>query len=313
MNMAAVSVLSNIRIWIVLGVVCALIIGPIGNFSSTLLMIVLIIQMTLSMDGLTFNAESFKKNRKQIIYAVAACFVLSAGMTLLIGSLFMTGHPNIWNGWVLLAAVPCAVSCVMMSYVLRGNTVMCVLALTSIYLIALVFTPLLVKAIIGESVSVLNIFTYVILFVAVPMVASVPMKKVKISRSTRVIAINFLIFVMVFLSLGQNRGSLFSQPDVVVLVAIACVIRIFGASLVMLYLMKRKGVARDNVIVYLSMAVWKNSGLAATLAFVLFGSVAEAAIPCAISLLVEVLWFAVMSGYIERVWPSKTPSPAVNG
>jgi len=126
--------------------------------------------------------------------------------------------------------------------------------------------------------------------------------------------INIMLFMLVFLSLGQNRGSLIAEPDVVVLVIIACLIRVFGVSLVMLYLMKRKGVSRDNSIVYLPMAVWKNSGLAATLCFVLFGSVAEAAIPCAISLLIEVLWFAVMSSYMERVWPSsKDPSPAVNG
>ena len=312
--MAAVNILSNIRFWIILGVACALIIGPVGDLSSTLLIIVLIVQMTLSMDGLAFNADSFKKNRNQILYAIAACFVLSAGTTLLIGSFFIADHPDIWNGWVILAAVPCAVSCVMMSFVLRGNMVMCVLSLTAIYLIALVVTPFMTKAIIGESVSALSIFSYVILFVAVPMAASVPMKKVKMSRTVRVIAINVMIFMLVFLSLGQNRASMFSEPGVVILVAVACVIRIFGVSLVLLYLMKKRNVDRDNGIVYLSMAVWKNSGLAATLCFVLFGSVAEAAIPCAISLLIEVLWFAAMSGYIEKVWPSsKGPLSAANG
>jgi len=312
--MEVVNTLTNVRFWIILGVICALIVGPIGDISSKLIIIVLIIQMTLSMDGLTFNAESIKKNRNQILYSIAACFILSAGVTLLIGSFFITGHPNIWHGWVLLAAVPCAVSCVMMSFIMKGNTVMCVLALAVIYFIALAATPLITRAIIGESVSISSIFSYVILFVVVPMAASVPMKKVKINRNVRVTIINIMLFMLVFLSLGQNRGSLIAEPDVVVLVIIACLIRVFGVSLVMLYLMKRKGVSRDNSIVYLPMAVWKNSGLAATLCFVLFGSVAEAAIPCAISLLIEVLWFAVMSSYMERVWPSsKDPSPAVNG
>jgi len=312
--MAAVNILSNIRFWIILGVACALIVGPVGDISSTLLIIVLIVQMTLSMDGLNFNAENLKKNRNQVLYAIAACFVISAGTALLVGSFFIADHPDIWNGWVMLAAVPCAVSCVMMSFILRGNTVMCVLALTAIYLIALMLTPFMTKVIIGESVSALNIFSYVVLFVAVPMAASIPMKKVKISRTVRVIAINAMIFIMVFLSLGQNRGSLFSEPGVVILVAIACAVRIFGVSIVMLYFMRKRNVNRDNGIVYLSMAVWKNSGLAATLCFVLFGSVAEAAIPCAISLLIEVLWFAAMSGYIEKVWPSgEKPLPAANG
>jgi len=301
--MAAVSTLSDMRFWIVLGIIAALLIGPIGDFSSTLVVAVLIIQMTLSMDGLSFNAESLKKHRTSIIYSLIACFGISTAATLAIGYLFIAGHPDIWNGWVLLAATPCAVSVVTMSFFFRGNTTMCVLSVAVIYIAALALTPLITWAILGESVSVLRIFSYVILFVVVPMAASVPLKKVKINRTARVIAINAMLFTMVFLSLGQNRGFLFSEPWIIILVAAACVIRIFGVSIAMLYLLKKKGVARDKSVVYAPMAVWKNSGLAVTLCFVLFGSAAEAAVPCAISLLIEVLWFAVISGYIEKLWP----------
>ena len=311
--MAAVNALSNMSIWIALGVVFALIVGPIGDFSSTLLIIVLIIQMTLSMDGLTFNKENLEKNRNQILYAVAACFIISMGVTLAVGHFFIADHPDIWNGWVLLAVVPCAVSCVTMSFLLRGNTLMSVLALAVIYFIALVLTPTLTRMIIGESISVLKIFSYVILFVVIPMAASIPMKKVKMSRTVRVVAINVMIFLMVFLALGQNREHLFSAPGIVLLVIAACIIRVFGVSFFMLYLMKKKGTNRENAMVYLPMAVWKNSGLATTLCFVLFGSAAEAAIPCVISLLIEMLWFALISSYMDRLWPvSKDQSHAVN-
>ena len=307
--MAAANILSNLSFWIILGIVCALIIGPIGSFSSTLMIIVLIIQMTLSMDGLNFNTDNLKKNRKQILYSIVACFVISSGVTLAVGSLFAAGHSNIWNGWVLLAAVPSAVSCVTMSFFLRGNTMMCVLSMAVIYLAALVLTPSITMGMIGESVSIPKIFSYVVLFVAIPMAASVPMKKVKISRTVRVIVINAMIFIMIFLSLGQNREYLLSEYGVVLLVIAACVIRIFGVSFVMLYFMKKRNADRGNSMVYLPMAVWKNSGLATTLCFVLFGSAAEAAIPCAISLLIEVLWFAAISGYIERVWPADKDVP----
>ena len=309
--MAAVNILSDIRFWIVTGVACAAIIGPVGDLSSAIVIIVLIAQMTLSMDGLSLSSDSIKKNKNQIALSAAACFIISTAVTLLIGSFFISGHPNLWNGWIMLAAVPCAVSCVTMSFFLKGNTMMCVLALAVIYFAALAVTPLTSRALMGESVSVLRIFSYVILFVIIPMAASVPMKKLRINRTARVIAINVMMFVMVFLSLGQNRGYIFSEPGVVMLVAAACVIRIFGVSMVMLYLMKRRGVRRDNGIVYLSMAVWKNSGLAATLCFVLFGSAAEAVLPCAISLLIEIVWFAAISGYIEKTWPAvKEPGPA---
>jgi BASS family bile acid:Na+ symporter len=308
--MAAMNALSNVRVWIVLGIICTLIIGPIGDISSTLIIIVLIIQMTLSMDGLSFNGKTLRENKRAISYSLIACFGISTVSALLLGHLFIADHPEIWKGWVMLAAVPCAVSVVTMSFFTRGNTTMCVLSLAVIYIIALALTPLITRALIGESVSVLKIFSYVILFVAVPMAASVPMKKAKISRAVRVVAINALMFFIVFLSLGQNREYLFSETGIVLLIAAACAVRVFAVSFVVLYLLKKKGTDRDNSMVYIPMAVWKNSGLGVTLCFVLFGSMAEAAIPCAISLLVELLWFALMTGYIEKVWPSNADSPS---
>jgi len=241
-----------------------------------------------------------------------ACFGISTLVTLAIGSLFIADHPEIWNGWIMLSAVPCAVSCVAMSFYFRGNTTMSVLSLAVIYFLALAVTPLITWALMGESVSVLKIFSYVILFVVVPMAASVPMKKVKIKRNTRMIAINILMFAMVFLALGANRNVLSTEPEIVLLVIAACIIRVFVVSFLMIFIFKRRGSGRDNAVVYIPMAVWKNSGLATTLCFVIFGSAAVAALPCAISLLIEVLWFAVLSSYLDKVWPRKddTLSPA---
>ncbi|AIZ56347.1 sodium bile acid symporter family protein [Candidatus Methanoplasma termitum] len=311
--MALIGTLSNMRYWIILGVAMALLIGPIGDFSSNLLIIVLIIQMTLSMDGLTLNSENIKKNKRPILYSVIGCFGISAGVTLIIGSFFISGHQDLWNGWVLLAAVPCAVSCVTMSFYLKGNTTMCVLALAVVYFLALALTPLITLVMLGEAVSVLKILSYVILFVVVPMAASFPLKKIKIDRTTRMITVNIMMFLMVFLALGANRDFLSSEPVVVILVIIACIVRVFVVGFLMTHIFKKKGSNRENALVYIPMSVWKNSGLATTLCFVLFGSAAGAALPCAISLLVEVLWFASISSYIEKIWPSDNPISAVNG
>jgi len=301
--MAAVNIFSDTRIWIVLGVIFALIVGPAGDISSTLLVIVLIIQMTLSMDGLSFNTKILSENKRSIVCSVLVCFGVSSGAILLLGSFFIADYPEIWKGWVMLGAVPCAVSVVTMSFFSKGNATMCVLSLAVIYLIALAFTPLVTKVLIGESVSVLKIFSYVILFIVIPMAASVPLKKANISRTARVVAINVMLFLLVLLSLGQNREYLFSEPGIVLLVAAACAVRIFAVSFAVLYILRKKGVRRDNGMVYIPMAVWKNSGLGVTLCFVIFGSASAAVIPCAISLLIELLWFAVMSKYIEKAWP----------
>jgi BASS family bile acid:Na+ symporter len=303
-TMAAADILSNIRVWIIAGIICAFIIGPISDITSTLIIFVLIVQMTLSMEGLSFEKKTLNENKKPILYSVIACFGISTFTALLMGTLFIADHPDIWKGWVMLAAVPCAVSVVTMSFFTKGNTTMCVLSLAVIFFLALILTPLITLMFMGESVSVVKIFSYVVLFVIVPIGMSFPMKKVKISRTTRTVLINIMMFMLVLLSLGQNREYLISEPAIVLLVAAACVIRIFVVSFLMLHLMKKKGSSRNNSMVYIPMAVWKNSGLAVALCIILFSDTAGVVIPCVISLLVEVLWFAVITKYIERTWPS---------
>jgi len=303
--MAAADILSNVRVWIIMDVICALIVGPIGDITSTLIVVVLIIQMTLSMDSLSFDKKSLNENKRPILFSVAACFGISTVSALIMGSFFIADHPDIWKGWVMLAAVPCAVSVVTMSFFTKGNTTMCVLSLAVIYFLALIVTPLITTTFLGESVSVLRIFSYVVLFVIVPIGLSFPMKKVKISRTTRMILINIMMFMLVLLSLGQNREYLFTESTIVLLVAAACAVRVFLISFVMLYLMKKRK-SRENSMVYIPMAVWKNSGLGVTLCIVLFAGESGAVMVCVISLMIELLWFAIISRYIEKVWPSST-------
>ena len=312
--MAAADILSNVRVWIILGVICAIVIGPIDDITSTLIIFVLIIQMTLSMENLSFDKKNLSDNKKPIVYSVIACFGISSATALIMGSFFIADYPDIWNGWVMLAAVPCAVSVVTMSFFTKGNMTMCVLSLAVIYFLALILTPLITTAFMKDvegSVSVLKIFSYVVLFVAVPIGLSFPMKKVKIKKTTRMILINIMLFFLVLFSLGQNREYLFSETTVVLMVAAACVVRIFLVSFVMLYFLKRSA-SRENSMVYIPMAVWKNSGLGVTLCIVLFSGSSGAVIPCVISLLIELLWFALLSRYIEKVWPStvSVPSPS---
>ncbi|MCL1811818.1 MAG: Na+-dependent transporter, partial [Methanomassiliicoccaceae archaeon] len=101
--MAAVNILSNVGVWIIMGIICAIVIGPLGDISSTLIVIVLIIQMTLSMDGLSFSSKTIRENKKAITYSLIACFGISTIAALLLGSLFIENYPEIWKGWVMLA------------------------------------------------------------------------------------------------------------------------------------------------------------------------------------------------------------------
>ena len=49
---------------------------------------------------------------------------------------------------------------------------------------------------------------------------------------------------------------------------------------------------------------WKNSGMSASLTMGLFAAtMPEAVLPCVVSLIVEAVWFAFLTKYIDRMWP----------
>ncbi len=312
--MALLNILTNVRYWIVLGVVLAFLVGSWGPSTSILVIIILMIQMTLSMDGLTLRKSDLIENKKPILWSVLSALVISSASALAVGALFITAYPDIWKGWVMLASVPAAVSVITVALYMKGNMIMTVLSTTVIYIIALLFTPLLTYLFIGNAISPLEIFKYVLLFIAVPILATIPLKKVKINRNVKVIVINAMMFLLILLSVGFNKNYIFGEPMVVLYVAIASFVRIFVVSFVMVRILKKTGCSRDNGVIYVAFAVWKNSGLATTLCLVLLTDAAEAVIPCVISLLIETLWFAVMASYINRLWPEEEPlSVGING
>ena len=55
---------------------------------------------------------------------------------------------------------------------------------------------------------------------------------------------------------------------------------------------------------YVTFAYWKNSGMAASIYMSLFAAtLPEAVLPCVVSLIIETVWFALLTKYIDSMWP----------
>jgi BASS family bile acid:Na+ symporter len=301
--MGLISVLLNVRCWILAAVILAVIYGPLGDYASILLIIVLIVQMTLSMDGLSLNRTLLKKESRNIAYSLISCFVISSGTALLCGLAMKPFFPDLWVGWVMMAATPCAVSVITFVLYVHGNMNLSVLSTTVVYLASLILTPSMTFIFAGNAISPLEIFKYVLLFILIPVGATHVLKKVTIPHNVRIIGINFMLFMMVFISFGMNRDFIFSNPDVAVFTALICSIRVFGTGFLMYYFMRLRKLDRDTSSVLLVIGVWKNTGLASALCIMLIPDIPEAALPCVISLLVETLWFATFSDFFRNRWP----------
>ncbi|MGE0015321.1 MAG: Na+-dependent transporter [Candidatus Methanomethylophilaceae archaeon] len=303
--MALVDVLGDLKIWIAAGFVAALLFGSVGEAASTMMIIVLILQMSVSLEGLTFRKDDIKSYRKPIFWGIICCFVVNSGITILIGSLFIPHSTAIWYGWVMLASVPSAVSVVSASLYLKGDTKATVLMTGAIYIFALALTPLMTRAFLGSAVSPLEIFRYIILFIAIPIIASQVLKRFSLPRRGKIVFINIMMFMLMFLAFGSNRDYIISEIDMVVWVVIACFVKIFVLGGAVAYVLKKSGTHRDSGIAYVLFSVWKNSGMAVSFCMVLLAGMTEAAVPCAVSLIMESVWFTVFTSYSDRIWPAE--------
>ncbi len=304
--MAIVDVLANLKIWIAVGFVTGMLFGSIGSSASTIMMIVLILQMSISLEGLTFRKNDMKAYSKPILWGIVCCFVINSGITIIVGSFFIPVSTAIWYGWVMLASVPSAVSVVSASLYLRGNTKATVLMTSGIYIAALAITPLISWVILGSAVSPLEILKYIALFIAIPLTASQVLKRFTIPKQGKMIFINIMMALLMFLALGSNRNYILSELNIVFWVIIACFIRTFVLGIVITYALKKKGTDRDMGMIYVLFSVWKNSGMATSLSMVLLSGMAEAAIPGAISLIMETIWFSTFTSRSEKMWPRTT-------
>lgn len=301
--MALLNVLEDIKLWIALGIVLALVFGFGSPDASTIMMLALIAQMAVALDGISFSRSDFGDYKKPIAVNIACCFVICTGFTLLTGLLFID-NTALWTGWVMLSAIPCAISVVPSALFLKADPKLAVLSLTVIYVIALAVTPLLTHVLIGDSVSPLEVLRYILMFILIPFVLTIPLKRLHLKRAPKTLFINVMMFILVFVGLGSRQEFVFSEPMIVLSLVVACIFRIFLVSTVLVYAMRKMRCNRDHGLNYVTFAYWKNSGMSASLTMGLFAAtMPEAVLPCVVSLIVEAVWFAILTKYIDRMWP----------
>ena len=246
-----------------------------------------------------------KENRKGVIFSLILCFVLNSGITLLTGLLFIDDEA-LWYGWVMLASVPCAISVMTTAFYLKGDMKLSMLAFSSIYIVALVITPVLTHILMGEAASWLKILEYVLLFVIIPVLIDIPLNRITIPPMVKTMTMNIILLCMVFISVGFRRDYIIDNPDVALWLLAANMIRIFVPCFVLLFILKKLGCKKDRGVVYCAMATWRNSGLATTLCIVMFSTTfPNALLPAVLSLMVENLWFVIFQGTFDKLWPDE--------
>ena len=288
----------DLRAWIFCALALSLLTGTLDVPSSELIVVALMVQMTLSMDGLSISKEALSEGRREMLHSVVLCYVVNTGVTLAVGAAFMlSGYETMWRGWVLLASMPCAISVVTAAILTRGDLNAAVIAVTSTYVSGIVLAPLISFVLIGNAVDPLEILKYIVLFIVIPAALTIPLKRLRLGRSLKVPVINLMMALMLFLSVNSNREYMLTYPEMILIVLVAAGARLLALSLISSWMNRRLNTDRRSVPVLHVLCIWKNTGLSVSMCMLLLSGAPESVIPCFTCMIVESLWFSM---YTER-------------
>ncbi len=303
-DVEASKVLMDLRVWVVLAIAVSFIVPSLDLPFSTLIIFVLIIQMTLSMDGLNLSVRDLRENKRGALVSIALCYILNTLVTLGIGALFIRSYEEIWYGWVMLASMPCAIAVVTAATLMKERIEISVVAVTVTYVAGIALTPLLSYGLIGDAVDPLEILKYILLFIFLPVILSRLLAHLHMRREVKVPVINMMMGVMIFCSVNSNQGTLESDPGMVALVVAAAIGRLLVLNAVMWAVVRKARFTEGAKGTYLVLGVWKNTGLSVSMSMIILSAMPEAVIPCFVSLIIETLWFSL----ITRERKGRTPS-----
>ncbi|MBR2394879.1 MAG: hypothetical protein IKA98_05220, partial [Candidatus Methanomethylophilaceae archaeon] len=189
----------------------------------------------------------------------------------------------------------CAIAVVMAAVITKEDLNVSFVGVTATYVVGIVVTPLLSFALLGDAVNPLEILKYLILFIVIPLILSRPLERFNLPRTVKVPIINLMMFIMIFLSVNSNRGFLIDDVTFAGLILIVAIFRVVMLSVLSHFALKAVKVPNDRRTTMMVMGVWKNTGLSVSMSMLLLASTPESVIPCFMSMMVECIWFSIIT------------------
>jgi len=295
---AIIKLLRNRSFILILAIVLGLIIGrDAATFTQPAVLPALALVMTLSTMSITSREfTGLKTIPGRILIALLLNYVVAGGLILLMGK-WLINDSELWTGLVVIAAVPPALAAVPWSYILGGDTFLCLMAVMAAYLAGLVITPFIIVLFLGvDFFNPLSLLTFLAELIIAPIIASrilIFTGLVKYIEKWRGIIINWSFFLVIFTIIGLNREAFFTEFDILLKLAIIAIVASFGLSYAIEFTANAFNARQPTIISFILMGAMKNFGLASGILLTLFSE--RATIPSSIMVvffLLRTIWLS---------------------
>jgi BASS family bile acid:Na+ symporter len=258
--------------------------------------------MTFSTTQITLSELAhFKNYFRDILFVFVINYIFLSGLILLSNYLLISDH-DLYVGFVVMAAIPPAVAVLPFTYLLRGEMMVSLIGVASLYLLALAVAPFISLQFldVGE-IDPLKLLSVLIQLILIPFIASRLLLKWKFFHRVKGdmnIFVNLGFFVVIYIVIGMNRSTFLSHFDILALVSSIAFLRTFVSGHLIDLLSKLIGIDRERRMSYVLFGSFKNLGAAASIAIILFNE--RAAIPSAVTIPFELIFFVWFSYFQKK-------------
>lgn len=306
MSVSIPRLLKNSNLTFLVAFLLGLLLGDYALPLKSLILPALVLIMSLSTTQITLSELiHFKNYFRDILFVFLINYIFLSGLILLANQLLVKDH-DLYVGFVVMAAIPSAVVVLPFTYFLGGKMMVSLIGSASLYLLALVMAPLISFHLLDMGrIEPLKLFFALIQMILIPFFVSRGLLKWKAFlrvRENTWILVNLAFFLIIFTVIGMNRSTFLSHFDILILVSSIAFLRTFVSGHLIDFFSKLAGVDRERRMSYVLFGSFKNLGLAAAIAIVLFNE--RAAIPAAVTIPFEILFFIWFS-YFQKRWDSK--------
>jgi BASS family bile acid:Na+ symporter len=282
-----------------------------GGLRYTMPLLLPSLGLVIVVSTLSIGTEIFRSPRVFLTGSFAGVgvnYLLMSGVILAVGALLIS-DPQLRIGFILVAAVPCAVAVVPFSDILDGDTVLSLFGMIGSYLSAFLLLPLITMLFIGSDLLDPKKLALILAeLIMIPLLIS------RIARAVRLDAAidpykgpitNVLLGVAFYVMVAANRDVILHQTSVLLLVTIVGVTisaisggLVWGASLLLSF-------RRDTRVSLLLMATLKNYALSAGIGLILFSE--RTALPSVVMTIIMIPYILALDLLTARHKKNEAP------
>ncbi len=291
---------------LILSVILGLSIGDSAEYLKSYIFYILSVVMIFSTTGLSTQALfPLKKMIQPLLLGTILNYFLFGAVIISLAYILMP-IPELFLGFVVIAATPPGVAIIPFSHILEGDIKYAIVGVLGGFISSIFLAPAIIGLLSNKEGGVDSglLFMNMIKLVLIPIIISrfLLWKPIKPSiEKVRGKVVDWGFALLIFIAVGLNRQVFFSNFEVLFLVSLVLFLSIFGLSFVYEKIATKLGLNKELIVTQNLLLTIKSSGFAVVTALSLFGK--EAAIPSAVMaifILLHLLYLSFRMAYRKK-------------